>query len=391
MWYRSLKGRVRGELVREDANKEFESRPKGHFAYDEVSNEWDICSLFDVDQYDKDHDDATYDDSPLDSSDSHIDNTVVAVPRPEITKPMILPPHHNEIGRSIVHHGDIEEDILFASSLEDVLSSRYGLTYRTQLEIQSASDFTTIEDARIVELSVVRKYLMEMNLPLSLKRNDFAVRYFVSCLVHRIALPSIIWDLHPDRAQELVESNVYFDITFVKDGSCIGYTMIPRIAKYARTWNLIIESATSVIQCIREQWGPSLEDVIICIFDRGIRFKVISAVVHHPIPRPKTVFESNYRAFGWQPDKYEYMDYEVRRNRLLRMPHVRVAVAQGGILWRLCKQELAAVIPSGPSTDVHFFADASSCKYLFDTLSEEEIDVLCGVYHVDTGVYLMLL
>ncbi|KAG1721850.1 hypothetical protein EDB19DRAFT_1646156, partial [Suillus lakei] len=92
-----------------------------------------------------------------------------------------------------------------------------------------------------------------------------------------------------------------------------------------------------------------------------------------------------YRAFGWQPDKYEYMDYEVRRNRLLRMPHVRVAVAQGGILWRLCKQELAAVIPSGPSTDVHFFADASSCKYLFDTLSEEEIDVLCGVYHVDTG------
>ncbi|KAG2355041.1 hypothetical protein BDR07DRAFT_1195972, partial [Suillus spraguei] len=92
-----------------------------------------------------------------------------------------------------------------------------------------------------------------------------------------------------------------------------------------------------------------------------------------------------YRAFGWKPDKYEYMDYEARRTRLLRMPHIRVAVAQGGILWRLCKQELATVIPNGPSTDVHFFADASSRKFLFDSLSEQEIEFLCGVYHVDTG------
>ncbi|KAG1863250.1 hypothetical protein DFJ58DRAFT_656563 [Suillus subalutaceus] len=108
---------------------------------------------------------------------------------------------------------------------------------------------------------------------------------------------------------------------------------------------------------------------------------------HTSIPRPISVFESNRRPYGWQPDKYEYMDYERRRNRLLKLPHVRVAVAQGGILWRICKQELASDIPSGPSIDVHFFADMSSDaprNYVFDTLSQEEIDTLCGVYHVLT-------
>ncbi|KAG2336059.1 hypothetical protein BDR05DRAFT_835490, partial [Suillus weaverae] len=94
------------------------------------------------------------------------------------------------------------------------------------------------------------------------------------------------------------------------------------------------------------------------------------------------------RPYGWTPDKYEYMDYELRRNRLLRLPHVRVAVAQaGGILWRLCQQELANVIPNGPSPDVLYFADTSQPEprtYLFDTLSEHEIEILCGLYYVDT-------
>ncbi|KAG0694670.1 hypothetical protein DFH29DRAFT_880550 [Suillus ampliporus] len=68
-------------------------------------------------------------------------------------------------------------------------------------------------------------------------------------------------------------------------------------------------------------------------------------------------------------------------------------VAQGGILWCLCKQELASGIPSGPSKDVEIFADispsASKC-YLFNTLRNREINVLCGVYHIATTLVLYL-
>ncbi|KAG2083676.1 uncharacterized protein F5147DRAFT_529749, partial [Suillus discolor] len=94
------------------------------------------------------------------------------------------------------------------------------------------------------------------------------------------------------------------------------------------------------------------------------------------------------RPFGWQADKYKYMEYELRRNHLLILPHVRVTVGQaGGILWRLCKQELANDIPNGPSPDVLYFVDTSqqaSHTYLFDTLTDHEIEILCGIYYVDT-------
>ncbi|KAG2114021.1 hypothetical protein BD769DRAFT_1309445, partial [Suillus cothurnatus] len=95
-----------------------------------------------------------------------------------------------------------------------------------------------------------------------------------------------------------------------------------------------------------------------------------------------------WRPPGWLPDKYEYIDYERRRNLLLRLPHVRVVAAQGGIIWRLCKQELTSDIPSGPSRDVHLFADTSqhaSCQFRFDTLTQEETETLCGLYYVGTG------
>ncbi|KAG1875687.1 hypothetical protein F4604DRAFT_1496358, partial [Suillus subluteus] len=59
----------------------------------------------------------------------------------------------------------------------------------------------------------------------------------------------------------------------------------------------------------------------------------------------------------------------------------------GGILWHLCKQELANKIPNGPSPDVLHFADASpnsSHTYLYDMLSEHKIEILCRIYYIDT-------
>ncbi|KAG1799238.1 uncharacterized protein HD556DRAFT_1231448 [Suillus plorans] len=165
--------------------------------------------------------------------------------------------------------------------------------------------------------------------------------------------------------------------------------MIPCIEKYSCLWNLVINSPVSVVQCIRERWGPSLEDVIIFLFERGIKFKVLLHVWYSPVSHPRTVFQSNWRPSGWEPDKYEYMNYELRRNQLLRLPHVRVVAPQGGILWCLCKQELASDIPSGPSRDVQCFADTSrhtSPQYIFDTLTTEEIETLCGLYYVGTGI-----
>lgn len=379
MWYRSKRGRFRGELDLADAKKEFETRRRGEFVYDDVSNQWDICSLFDKDR------EIPQEDAQMELPSQEI----LATPAPLLNRPPALPSDHNEVGRTVVHQSTIGQDVLFSTSLEDVLSSRCGLVCCSEDEIRSASDFVQVEDSQLVDTHTVRKYIMEVNLPLERHSNEFAVRYFISTLVLVLEPPSIIWDLHPDHARQLLSQNAYFQIHQVKDKSLPGYLVLPLIQKYARTWNLFLAQATSVVQCIREQWGPSLEDVVLCLFERGIPFKVLFHSEYPSLPRPITVFESNRRPYGWTADKYEYADYELRRNRLLRLPHVRVAAAQaGGILWRLCKQELANEIPNGPSADVVYFADMSkdsSHTLIYDTLSEHEIEILCGIYYVDTG------
>lgn len=97
--------------------------------------------------------------------------------------------------------------------------------------------------------------------------------------------------------------------------------------------------------------GPSLEDVILCLFEHGIPFKLLFNIAYPITPHPITVFESNWCPFSWQADKYEYIEYKLCRNHLLRLPHIRVAVAQaGGIPWHLCKQVLANDIPSQTSS-----------------------------------------
>ncbi|KAG1853413.1 hypothetical protein F4604DRAFT_1933307 [Suillus subluteus] len=378
MWYHSKQGRFRGELDYEDAKKEFETRRREQFVYDKISNQWDICSLFDKDR-DVEHDDVAFD-QPI----QELDTT----PTPQLNNPPTLSSDHNELGRTVVHQTPIGQDMLFGTSLEDVLYSHYGLLCSTQSEIQSATDFIHVEESQIVDAYAVRKYIMEVNLRLEHRSNKFAIRYFISSLILELEPPSLLWDLHPDHARELLTRNMHFKVEQVKDSTLPGYLLLPLVPKYARTWNLFVANATSIVQCIREEWGPSLEDVILCLFERSIPFKLLFKVTYASIHRPITVFESNRCPHGWTPDKYEYIDYELRRNRLLRLPHVRVAIAQaGGILWCLCKQELASKIPNGPSPDILYFADTSqdaSHTYLFDTLTEHEIEILCGIYYVDT-------
>ncbi|KIK33813.1 hypothetical protein CY34DRAFT_18146 [Suillus luteus UH-Slu-Lm8-n1] len=351
MWYRSKQGRFHGELDLEDAKKEFETRHWGEFVYDDVSNQWDICSLFDKDR-----------ESPLEDTQTELPlQEILATPAPLLHRPPALPSDHNEVGRTVVHLTLIGEDVMLPTSLEDVLNSRCGLLCSSEDEIRSAADFVKIEDSQIVDTHTVCKYIMEINLPLEHHSNEFAVQYFVSTLTLELQPPSIIWDLHPDHTRQLLSQNAYFQVQEVKDRSIPGYLVLPLVHKYTRTWNLFLRQATSVVQCIREQWGPSLEDVVLCLFERGILFKVLFHAEYPTLPRPFTVFESNRRPFGWTADKYKYADYELRRNRLLRLLHVRVAAAQaGGILWRLCKQELANDIPNRPSADVVYFADMST-------------------------------
>ncbi|KAG1778099.1 hypothetical protein EV702DRAFT_1044795 [Suillus placidus] len=175
---------------------------------------------------------------------------------------------------------------------------------------ENLHNYIAIPDAQVIDMQTVRKYLMEMNLPLIQQNNEFTMWYFISSLVLDMKPPSLAWDLHPSNVREIAASNPHFTFTPMKDNTLTSYLMLPCTKKFTQKWNLFINSALSVIQCIKEGWGLPLEDVILCFFEHGIHFKVMFNTAYISIPCPISVFESNWCPYGWQTAKYEYMDYE---------------------------------------------------------------------------------
>lgn len=85
---------------------------------------------------------------------------ITAMPAPLLSRPSVLSSDHNKMGRFIIHHTLIKEDMLFSTLLEDVLNSHYGLLCSSDDEIQSANHFVQIEDSQLINIHTVHKYII---------------------------------------------------------------------------------------------------------------------------------------------------------------------------------------------------------------------------------------
>ncbi|KAJ7151752.1 hypothetical protein C8R43DRAFT_886640, partial [Mycena crocata] len=98
-----------------------------------------------------------------------------------------------------------------------------------------------------------------------------------------------------------------------------------------------------------------------------------------------------FRPQNYKPDHHDYQTYVALRSVFLRSPRGRAALLSGGIIGRLAR----AVVPDeevlrGPSDDatingICLWDGHSQQAYWDDTLTEQEIDLICGVYHISTG------
>jgi hypothetical protein len=160
-------------------------------------------------------------------------------------------------------------------------------------------------------------------------------------------------------------------------------------------YELALTSAVAVVQVFRNQWGPDLSDIARELLARGIGFHTFLRG-DTSMPRPQQLVPRftglGYRPPGYKPDKHDYVAYVERRNRLLASPRGRAALLHGGLISRLARE----VVPfqdviDGPSDNVtqdgQVLAHARDSRvgYWEDYLTEDEIDIICGVYQVDTG------
>ncbi|KAJ6500623.1 hypothetical protein C8R45DRAFT_978396 [Mycena sanguinolenta] len=165
---------------------------------------------------------------------------------------------------------------------------------------------------------------------------------------------------------------------------------------------LLLQSAADVLEILRQGWGPRLKDVAKHLLSRGMGFRIAimesSELVRKPAVRPqhRRVVNVNSglgpRQEEFRASFHDYNAYVAQRNsQLLHTSRGHVALSYGNVIGRLARTEVSIEKGlRGPSGDVYtvgacLWDGHSSHAYWHETLTEHEIDLICGVYYVETG------
>ena len=153
------------------------------------------------------------------------------------------------------------------------------------------------------------------------------------------------------------------------------------------SWNICLHNPTTVLQIYRNRWA-SLDTIVQELAFRGIPFNT-----GVPDPSPK-VIEKRYeskglglRAVGYSPRSSDYNAYVAARTDVLRSHLGRAALLHGGLISRLARDTVGVSdILSGPepSTSV-MLGSVGGVKLVDDELSDYLLDVISGVYYVETA------
>ncbi|KAJ6580103.1 hypothetical protein DFH09DRAFT_1444522 [Mycena vulgaris] len=180
-------------------------------------------------------------------------------------------------------------------------------------------------------------------------------------------IPSVLLDFHQ------LNSELYDDWTVQVRRAVLNNELYYLISEKEREqWRgfcIVVQSATTALEIVRQGWGPSLRDVMDQLLSRGIGFKTccqFEVLSLEPLGRNFRYSGLGFRPPNYKPDLTDYHTYVSLRRKFLhnvfRGPSDD-AFINGTCLW-----------------DGH-----STYAYWDDCLTEQEIDLICGIYHVSTG------
>ena len=275
-------------------------------------------------------------------------------------------------------------------SLDDILFFRYGL-------ISHYFDRALVEyqpPLAVQPWETLRTILGDCTSPVDQKNRE-AISFFVACMLDcsdnegRLQLCRRLCDLHCELANQLYKlpSSVRIEVVHFSD-NIVQYFIQPNYEQY-----LAVDSVLTGVECIRRSWDLAPDLIISRFIDRGISFRML---IPGPPPTPRILSSPplyiglGFRPPNYKPDTVDYAVYERWRNELLRGPRGRVALMKGGIIWRLAREAIGAeVVIAGHSEGVFESGQCLSARninYWDDDLSPAELDLICGVYKVYTGI-----
>jgi hypothetical protein len=296
-------------------------------------------------------------------------------------------------------HRSQTPDIMDQATVEDlktVLYCHYGYNLGerpyTGLTFQLPKEFTWLEICRRLSMPEVKNLSPDVTTP---------IKDFVTALLKSENtgehVPGKFWDLSVSNRWFLGSQNAFVDIDKCLYGNQILYVLRPRNLHPSRdtAWKLALPDAASALECVRRRLGPHTVSLAENLVERGIQFFTLSRVLVGSVPTSHDVSHDDislgYRPIGYTPHLADYAVYRCSLARFLHQPQARAALLKGGIVWRLAREFLDNdVVLMGPSQNalhgmlgVFRYGDTNFCD---DELTDEEMDLICGVYKVYTGV-----
>ncbi|KAL0064590.1 hypothetical protein AAF712_008535 [Marasmius tenuissimus] len=159
------------------------------------------------------------------------------------------------------------------------------------------------------------------------------------------------------------------------------------------TFSLLIPDPAAILQITRQAWGSTVTDIAIELYHHGIPFHTtVCGTLPANTKSEATVKEPRLgnRPQNYSPDINDFIAYESARNEFLRSDRGRAAVLAGGLIARIAREVIPEeMVVYGP--DPTLILQTGTCLFIADGLgywdhkiTEEEIDLVCGVYYVQT-------
>ncbi|KAJ7504123.1 hypothetical protein B0H11DRAFT_1709600 [Mycena galericulata] len=230
---------------------------------------------------------------------------------------------------------------------------------------------------------------------------DTAYEHFPSLLAYLADtksiddIPSDLLDLRQVDADISLDSNWVIDVSREQLNGKLFYILRPKgLAPEDCSVHLLLSSAATTLQVVRMGWGPDPQEIIFHLLQLGVEFRVCIRDRVYGQPHPQLLDAHGrlgYRRKGYKPTVVDHGVYVTLRNRFFASPRGRAARLAGGIIGRLAfgvvDDTLASVGPGSEvfETGVRLWDGSSSAAYWDDTLMDQELNIICGVYEIATG------
>jgi hypothetical protein len=387
--------RVRRAAHRNDYESVWDDYSSNQRRYDPFRDEWDLCSEF------GDSDVPVHDDG-IEASD--VDDSDIAPPSILLPEDSI-PADHNEgeyssaadLTRVYDWQGSCSyENYQFLDTIEERAYFRFGFDKIGEVAAPTKS----------IKWSMVREILGNGRwldfLPVTIANPQAGVQNTLCSFFGYMSASNTVSDMcpelydlcHPDEHLQRIFANVRVRCAVL--GETLYYLIRPKAYEKVEetAYELGLISAAATVEILRHEWGPDLVSIAWQLLHRGIAFNTF---IHANAGQPARLIIPRYSGLGYRPVNYQptihdYQSYECKRNHFLRSPRGRAALLAGGLIARLARDVVNFDdVCYGPSDE--FYRDGFCLKdekYLSfalwdDYLTEDEQDMICGVYKVDTG------